>query len=108
MQAMLPEDSGELILYKTKMEEEMKVHNNEINSFIKLVFYRYFLYWWGIKVRNLKRHFKKCGIQFTKYFKMQFNWLREEEEEEEEDLFTKQNMYTNDKAIMAHSQVRYI
>jgi len=29
-------------------------------------------------------------------------------EEEEEDLFTKQNMYTNDKAIMAHSQVKYI
>ena len=30
------------------------------------------------------------------------------EEEEEEDLFSKQNMYTNDKAIMAHSQVKYI
>jgi len=29
-------------------------------------------------------------------------------EEEEEDLFTKQNMYTNDKAIMTHSQVKYI
>jgi len=29
-------------------------------------------------------------------------------EEEEDDLFTKQNMYTNDKAILAHSQVQYI
>jgi len=32
----------------------------------------------------------------------------EEEEEEEEELFRKTKMYTNDKAIMAHSQVRYI
>jgi len=29
------------------------------------------------------------------------------EEEEKEDLFTKTKMYTNDKAIMAHSQDTY-